>query len=62
MACKLVEWLIASAGPSALQHGLVGVACLLAYDAANRWRKRRSVSPTDESKPEEPANEYRRAA
>lgn len=41
MACQLFQWLIAGEGPSTLQHALVGIGCLLAYDAFSRWRKRR---------------------
>ncbi|HEY2762384.1 MAG TPA: hypothetical protein VGI75_16610 [Pirellulales bacterium] len=40
MACQLFQWLIAGEGPSTLQHALVGIGCLLAYDALGRWRKR----------------------
>jgi hypothetical protein len=38
MACQLFQWLIAGEGPSTLQHGLVGIGCLLAYDAVKRLR------------------------
>jgi hypothetical protein len=41
MACQLFQWLIAGEGPSSLEHALVGIGCLLAYDALSRWRKRR---------------------
>jgi hypothetical protein len=38
MECQLFQWLIAGAGPTTLQHALVGIGCLLAFDAAIRWR------------------------
>lgn len=41
MACQIFQWLLAGEGPSTLQHGLVGIACLLTYDLFSRWRKRR---------------------
>ncbi len=44
MACQIFRWLIAGAGPTTLQHALVGIGCLLAFDAASRWWKRRPTS------------------
>ena len=41
MACQFFQRLIAGEGPTSLQHALVGIGCLLAYDALSRWRKRR---------------------
>ena len=38
MACQLFQWLIAGEGPSTFQHALVGIGCLLLYDAVSRWR------------------------
>jgi hypothetical protein len=38
MACQWIQWLFAGEGPSTLQHGLVGIGCLLTFDAWNRWR------------------------
>jgi hypothetical protein len=38
MACQWIQWLFAGEGPSTLQHALVGIGCLLTYDAWSRWR------------------------
>jgi hypothetical protein len=64
MACKFLQWILAGAGPTSLQHGLVGVGCLLAYDAVTRWRKRNQPkqSVEVETTEESPQQEYRRAA
>jgi hypothetical protein len=63
MACKFLQWILAGAGPTSLQHGLVGVGCLLAYDAVTRWRKRNQPKqPIVEKTEESPQQEYRRAA
>jgi hypothetical protein len=68
MACQFFQHLIAGEGPSALQHALVGIGCLLAYDALSRWRKHRrqlaiyreKIPPSD--RPSADETEQRRAA
>jgi hypothetical protein len=47
MACQVFQWLIAGAGPTALEHALVGIGCLLTYDALSRWRKKRRAAQID---------------
>ncbi|HEY2827287.1 MAG TPA: hypothetical protein VGJ04_06770 [Pirellulales bacterium] len=47
MACQFFQWLIAGGGPSTFQHALVGVGCLLAYDAVSRLLKRRQLQISD---------------
>jgi hypothetical protein len=43
MACQIMEWLIAGAGPTAFQHALVGAGCLLTFDLVRRWRAKGRV-------------------
>ena len=43
MACQIAQWLVAATTPSTLQHALVGIACLLAYDRLVRWRRARKA-------------------
>jgi hypothetical protein len=71
MACQIFKWLLASEGPSTLQHGLVGIGCLLTYDLFGRWRKRRRLQASDAgadtaqqvlSYPEREEQQRRRAA
>jgi hypothetical protein len=64
MACQIFRWLIAGAGPTTLQHALVGVGCLLAFDITNRWWKRRPKSGSgDQSRRDvQPQMQRRRAA
>lgn len=65
MECQLFQWLIAGAGPSTMQHALVGIGCLLAFDGVNRWRNGRKaavVVVTSEEQPEWAEEEYRKAA
>jgi hypothetical protein len=70
MACQFFQWLVATEGPSTLQHGLVGIGCLLTYDLFGRWRKSRrqlQTSAAGEVTPEQiladhEREEQRRAA
>lgn len=66
MDCLVFQWLFAGAGPTTLQHALVGIGCVLALDAMTGWRRRR---PAKQAMPVEPAHDdaaepetYRRAA
>ena len=64
MACQIFRWLIAGAGPTTLQHALVGVGCLLAFDATSRWWKRRPKpgSGNQNRRDMQPEMQRRRAA
>jgi hypothetical protein len=65
MECQFFQWLIAGAGPTTLQHALVGIGCLLAFDAVNRWRKGPKtavVVVTNEEQPDWAEDDYRQAA
>ncbi len=67
MECQIFQWLIAGAGPTTLQHALVGIGCLLAVDAWNRWRQGRKnlSSEVCENRPEvfdHSVDDYRQAA
>lgn len=65
MECQLFQWLFAGAGPTTIQHALVGIGCLLAFDAVHRWRKGRTaavVVVTSEEQPEWVEDDYRKAA
>ncbi len=64
MACQVFRWLLAGAGPTSFQHALVGMGCLLAFDVASRWWRRRpnekSGQPSDRGASQE--GQRRRAA
>lgn len=60
MICRIFDWLVAGAGPTTLQHALVGIACLLTYDAVARWRKKRPAQ--DAGRSETVAEHQRRRA
>jgi hypothetical protein len=66
MDCQFFQWLIAGAGPTTIQHALVGIGCLLAFDAVSRWRNGRKPSvvvyPSDAESPDLESGDYRQAA
>ena len=51
MACQIAQWLISATTPSTLQHALVGIGCLLAYDQLVRWRRARKCAANQAGAP-----------
>src|SRR5262249_52370341 len=44
MACQVFQWLLIAVEPTAMEHALIGIGCLLTYDAVSRWRKKRRAA------------------